>query len=82
MKHMIIYVRTSTWYTEERSMTSYKRDYCIFLKKACKEACCAGSVSASARPQPSYWGDQEMETATSCTGCSQVASLINFVEAP
>ena len=37
---------------------------------------CAGRISANTRPHQLRWGDREMETAISCTKCSQVAGLI------
>ena len=45
----------------------------------CKVTHCEGRISANTRPHQLCWGDREMETATSCTKCSQVAGLIKKV---
>ena len=52
----------------------------ISLKKVglCKVAHCTGHVLANTRPYQLCWGDQEMETAFSCTKFSQVAGLIHM----
>ena len=39
----------------------------------------AGCISVNTRPLRLQWGDQEMETAISCTECSHVAGLIQKV---
>ena len=44
---------------------------------------CTGRVSANTGPHQLRWSDWEMETAISCTECSQVAGLIQkSVETP
>ena len=48
-----------------------------------KVAHCEECISANTRPHQPHWGDREMETAISCTECSQVAGLIQkSVETP
>ena len=59
----------------------YEQPPPLYLKKgrlkccAPKVALLAGCISANTRPYQSWWGDQEMGTATTC---SQVAGLIHM----